>query len=573
MVKNFRSKKMVPLLALLLFVAGSVPAWSAEEGQTETSAATEAAGGSEAATPEQAAVEQAPAPPAPEAVISEPPPGDVSAATQAGSEQTAGADNGEILQESFNPVNWLVYKPLWYLTSLIGDFNPVGKYVSTPLEEKFPGLRVKGFVNSITQINTTANNTTGLGARDKDWLLQKQEIRTQLEVKYQANENIELVSVNNFLYDGAYDLQDSKGLYLDGSSNQKLYDQGKRIFREEYVRGNYGKLNFTLGKQIVNWGKMDGKVIDIINGADIRDVVDFHNGDYEWRAMGQWMANLSVRPTETTTVSFVLNPDFQPNVGPAGGSPYWFPWAGSPKPNSGTAPETRPRGFNHVQDLEEGVRVDQTIGALVVSGIYYYGFDRDPVHFSSDNLNHYTRINRYGYALDYATNILSQRLIIRSEGLYTQGMAFNTSDPNAPNGIVKRDSLKLALAFETSIFSDENKIDILYQPVYTKLVGGYDKRISGKLTTPTYRDDLLHVINISHSVRKTNDRLTLSATAYIEGGTVYQGLSYNLSAGWRFNDFLKATLAFNDYQRKDDEIAWGAYSKWKNVTLDVKYEF
>lgn len=556
------NKKMVTSLVLLTIMAGTIPAWSAGEVPENSPALTDSSGGAVASA--QGAVDPAPTT---QSQVGEQPPGDVAVAIQASSEDPAGSGTVESLNESFSPANWLVYKPLWALTSVVGDFNPIGKHVSAPLEETIPGLRVKGFINSITQINTTStDHNTGLGGRDKDWRLQKQEFRTQLELKYQANENLEFVNVNNFQYDGAYDFQDSDGLYLDGSANQEYYSQFKRIVREAYARGNYGNINFTIGKQIVNWGKMDGKVIDFVNAADTRDVVDFHIGDYEWRAIGQWMANVSLRPTENFTVSVLWNPDFQPNVGPAGGSPWWYPFAPSPAANAPRIPENKPSGFDRLADSEAGVRVDTTIGALSLSGIYYYGFDRDAVFNSSDATLHHTRLNRYGYALDYGTSIFGQRLIIRSEALYSEGKAFNTSDPSAPGGIVEKDQLKLAVAFETSVGSDENKVDILYQPIWTRQLG-WDSR------TGVVRNDLLHVVNLSHSVRKTNDRLSLSTTGYISGGSVYSGLSYNVSAGWKFNDYLKATVAYNDFLGKDTDIPWGAYRKWKNVTLDIKYEF
>jgi hypothetical protein len=560
MIIRHQMKKCVPLLALLLSVAGTVPAWSAVD-----EPANQAVDQSATSEPAAPATSQEPASPdatsTPSAQQPEP-----------AVESQSDSGNIETLSPSYNPFNWLIYKPLWALTGLIGDFNPIGKHVSEPLEAAVPGLQFKGFLNTITQINTTAtNHDVGLGGRDKDWRLQKQEFRLQTEFKYQANDNIELVNIDNMQYDGAYDFQSSNGLYRSGESDQVYYSQGKRIIRELYARGNYGNFNFTLGKQIVNWGKMDGKVIDIVNAQDWRDVVDSHIGDYEWRDIGQWMAYASIRPVENATVSLLVNPDFQPNLYPAIGSPYWFPFAPS-APSSLPANAAKPSGFNRIQDEEIGLRADTTVGGLSFSALYYYGFDRDPVVFSSDGLFHYTRENRFGYAADYGTSIFGQRLIIRSEGLYTHGMAFNTSDPSAPNGIVKKDVVKIALAFETSIFSDENKIDILYQPIYTTQLA-FDPRTSSTLTIPAARADILHVVNVSHSFRSTSDKLSVSATGYLTAGSDFSGFSYNVGGGWKFSDNLRANVAFTDYLGGDTRIPWGAYQKWKNVTVDLKYEW
>ncbi len=525
-----RFQKMASLLALLLFMAGTGSAWATEGGAGESLIVADATG--ESGVP-------------------------------AGDSSQSEPENVETLPTtSYNPFKYVVYKPLWEITNIVGDFNPIGKHIATPLEEAYPGLRVKGFVNSITQLNTTGNSDVAGGARKKDWLLQKQEFRTQLELKYQYNDNVEFVNVNNFSYDGAYDFQKTEGLYRDGSPNQVYYSQGKRIIKEAYVRGNYGNFNYTVGKQIVNWGKMDGKVIDIVNAADGRDVVDSHIGDYEWRAIGQWMANVSVRPVENLTVNVLWNPDFQPNVGPAYGSPYWFPWAGNPAAGTPHAANVTHSGFNHISESELGARVDTTVGALSFSGIYYNGFDRDAVT-GADGLNYYERLNKYGYALDYATTLLGQRLIIRSEGLYSVGKSFGDASAVATNGIVKKDQIKAALAFETSFFSDENKVDFLYQPIWTHTLN----------TPAATRNDILHVINIGHSFRETNDKLNVGATFYVSGGSTNTGWSANYTAGWKFNDYLKGTLAYNDYQGQNDQIPWGVYNKFKNVTIDVKYEW
>jgi len=62
-------------------------------------------------------------------------------------------------------------------------------------------------------------------------------------------------------------------------------------------------------------------------------------------------------------------------------------------------------------------------------------------------------------------------------------------------------------------------------------------------------------------------------TGYIPSNSAYSGFSYNVSAGWKFNDHLKAQLAYYDFQGKDGDLPWGAFNKWKNVELNIKYEF
>jgi hypothetical protein len=555
---RFKTLGSVLSLALMICNFGVGPAWC----QDQQPAPAETTAPAAATTPAEVAVAQAE------------PETQVNAATQ---EQTAKpeASAPETQKKPFDPFDFLVYKPLWTITRWIGGFNPIGKGISTPLENAIPGLRVKGFINNITQVNTTGNSSdAGLGGRLKDWRLQKEEERVQLELRYQANENIEFVSVENGYVDGAYALGHSSGLYNSGAGSQEYYTQGKRILREEYIRGNYGFFNFTLGKQIINWGKMDGKVTDIINASDERDVVDFHAGDYEWRAIGQWMANVSFRPTATTTINLVWNPDFQPDRNPAPGSAWWYPFAPSAPAGTLGLAEVRPSGLSRLSDSEEGVRVAQTIGALTLSGIYYYGFDRDYVYFTSDNKLHYTRLPKTGYALDYGTHIGKQRFIFRSEGLVTLGKAYQIGDPTLSNGIEKKNLGTLAVAVETSIFSDANRINIEYQPELVHQFG-YDPRTAVAYPgTGAARNDITQVIDINHTIRKTADKLGLDATFYINaGGSVYGGWAANYAATWNFSDFVQAKLAYNDYQGGVADLPWGAYRRWRNVTLDVKYEF
>jgi hypothetical protein len=484
--------------------------------------------------------------------------------------------NGGI--ENHGIFNAVVYRPLWALTRGIGDFNPIGKGISTPLEEKFPGFRFKGFINNITQVNTTADTQSAAGIRTKDWRIQKQEERVQLEFKYQANEHLEFVSVNNFLWDGAYALSNGKGLAANGNySNQEYYTQGKRIFREAYLRGNYRLINFTVGRQIINWGKMDGKVIDFVNGYDYRDQVDGHAGDYEWRSIGQFMAYASLRPTGTTSVSLLWNPDFQPMPwAPKGGAAPGSPWSLSNPTTAKTTPEVRPSGFNKLSESEAGVRVNQTIRSLTASVIYYYGFTRPDfngtqgVLFSSDKKWHYTRENIYGYALDYAFKLGPQNIVYRGEGIYTQGQPYSTT-ANLPNGVVKKDWFEIANAIETKFGNNDNQWDVLYQPIWGRVAG-----VDGAHTTNVIR----HVLDASHSVRATDDKLGLEAAFYVDkGGSRYGGWSSKYSGSWHFTDNLRGIVSFTDYQGFDNltkahyDSPWGLFSKWKNVTIDLKYEW
>jgi hypothetical protein len=266
------------------------------------------------------------------------------------------------------------------------------------------------------------------------------------------------------------------------------------------------------------------------------------------------------------SVSLLWNPDFQPNVGAAPGSPYFSPRSATPKPGTPLTPEVTPSGFNKLSQEELGGRIDSTLGPLSLSGIYYNGFDRDGVVFSTDKMKHHTRLNWYGLASDYATNIMGQRFGLRTEALYIAGKAYSTTDASAPNKVAYKDTLKTGVNFETSIGSDQDKYDLTFTTTWTRQLG-YDPR------TGVRRHVITYIPGISHSVHATSDKLVLSNTWYISSGSAYNGLSYQLAATWRFNDYLTAALKYNDYLGNDGDNSYGAYFKYKNITLDVKYEW
>src|SRR5215471_19852655 len=120
----------------------------------------------------------------------------------------------------------LALVPLWRpaacLGSLLGDewsrfdralsiFDPVGTYVSQPIEKAIPALSFKGFFRQWSDINLHRNQKVGF--RNKDFRFLQLQNLLELELHYQFTDNLELTSINHFLYDGVYNWQDSGGLF------------------------------------------------------------------------------------------------------------------------------------------------------------------------------------------------------------------------------------------------------------------------------------------------------------------------------------------------------------------------
>jgi hypothetical protein len=182
--------------------------------------------------------------------------------------------------------------------------------------------------------------------------------------------------------------------------------------------------------------------------------------------------------------------------------------------------------------------------------------------------------------LDYGTKFGPQRFVFRSEGLFTQHQAYQFTPSTAnPEGIITKNYYKIAGAIETSFGEAENLVSVLYQPIWTHTPGInlYDTLVPGAKSD----NDILHVLDISHSVRKTDDKLGIDVTLYVDKGgneyrvpgSVYGGWSSKYAGSWHFSDNVRGMLAYTNYQGSKNDIVWGAYHKYTNVSFDLKYEW
>jgi len=151
-------------------------------------------------------------------------------------------------------------------------FDPVGDYVSQPIEKAIPALTFKGFFRQWSDINLHRNQKVGF--RNKDFRFLQLQNLLEIELHYQFTDNLELTSVNHFLYDGVYNWQDSGGLFAPRvSETARSYHNFERIVRELQLSYRTHSFDIVLGKQQIAWGKMDGRFIDMINPMDVRESV------------------------------------------------------------------------------------------------------------------------------------------------------------------------------------------------------------------------------------------------------------------------------------------------------------
>jgi hypothetical protein len=412
-------------------------------------------------------------------------------------------------------------------------------------------------------------------------------------------ESFEFTSVTHVLYDGVYDIQDSTGLFADQYNDDfRYYNDFNRIVRELYVSYRRPTLDVVIGKQQIVWGKMDGRFIDVINGIDARESVQLEASDYEIRRLPAWMANLTYF-YGGASLNFLWIPDFQGDQRADYGSPWFSPLKtpadtvakdnpallyGLETSNGDALLPVQTPDWDDIGDHEFAVRLDVPTGALTWGLIYYYAWDRvannflvvpdeeDPVYEPR-----HSRLHHFGLTADYSSTLPSlpligrSPLVLRVEALLTHGVVL--TDDDDPAGLSERDTLRAAVALELAL---PRNTTLVFQPSFFFTFDWDESLGSGFGSAVEDEWALIPVLSLSRPLRATNDRLTLSVTVlpYISGPQRgLQGVKTRLTASYVFSQFIKGKLTYTDYSGGDDSDLYGQYKKWKNIGVELQYDF
>ena len=477
--------------------------------------------------------------------------------------------------------------PGW-LERYTSRFNPVGALL-LPLENKIPGLTVKGFLRNYTDWNLHADSgDVGLGHGTKDWDAQQIKWLTELEVRYQINDHLEIVNIDNFLYDAFYDWQKTGSLANHIERDAEYYHETKRILREIYLAANYQNWEIILGKQQLVWGKMDGKFIDIINPEDAREGPQHELDDYEWTRIPLWMLNIAYN-WSNSYLNFIWIPDFEPSRSSIYTSAYWppdikiYPETLSPYPPS-VRLMTRDKPPSSFPNHEVGLRYNFTRGAWDTSLIYFYTWDDLPTSFfrsgTIDPISQtpssiwvepkHTRLHQLGLASDISYYALNRDWVGRIEAVYT----LNKYIPLKPipgiypwlagqGNVTKRNTLKSAISIETTIFKGD--VTLLFQPVFN-YVFGYDNNMNAR------HEEILFIWNIRQAIHYYDDRLKYNLTWYYFPWSQMNGWKYKFDIWYEISDYLNFRIRYTGYSGHQDE-AYGMYDDWDNLGIEFVYAF
>ena len=475
----------------------------------------------------------------------------------------------------------------------MATFDPVGKYVRAPIERAVPDLRFKGFVRQWTDILLEQQGVTGFQNQDYRFL-QLQNL-LELETSYHIRDGLDVNAVTHVMYDGVYDWQRSKGLYADSYDTQsELYNTSERLLREFYVSYRKPSFDLLVGKQQIAWGKMDGQFIDVINGMDHREAVQLESEDYEWRRMPAWMANATYHFGQNS-VQMLYIFDFEQDRQALPGMPWYSP-ALAQTSSDIMLPVRRPQA-DRFSDHEYGIRFDRMQGSLSFGFIYFYGWDKNAVSHivgtepsgaqtllrfepRHERLHHAGVTADYAFALSHVPVVGTLPLVVRVEGLYTNGVRFVDFGKQAlargglfNDGTTTRDTMRAAVATE---FGLPGRSTFILQASYYRTLNwtahlgpGFGGGFGDEWT-------LIPVAFFSRPFGFSRDRLSMEFTAFpiISGpDRGWQGIKTKLRLNYKISQFVKAQLIFNGYDGGSPTDTYGQYNHWDNVGWELSYEF
>jgi hypothetical protein len=476
----------------------------------------------------------------------------------------------------------------------VSIFDPVGDYVSQPIEKAVPALTFKGFFRQWSDINLHRNQKVGF--RNKDFRFMQLQNLLEIELHYQFTDNLELTSVNHFLYDGVYNWQDSGGLFAPRvSETARSYHNFERIVRELQLSYRVHSFDLVLGKQQIAWGKMDGRFIDMINPMDVRESVQLEASDFEYRRLPTWMANATYF-FGAHSLQMLYIPNFEQERLPTVGSP-WFP--PSVAPLDAVVKKRKRPSAGDFGDHEYGTRLDISMDPLTWGLIYFYAWNDNPNYFitGADSSGstvkpilapRHTRLHHLGVTADYATAFSGVPLVgdlpvvVRIEGLYSFGIKFADAQRQLAaleggngGGHISRDTLRAAIALE---FALPGNTSLIVQPSLFTTFGWRKSIVGSGFGGATDKNEwtLLPVVFLEHPFRFTRDRLRASITVFpfLGGpGRHYEGTKTKLVASYKFSRFITGRLIYTTYDGGGRNSSYGQYNKWDNVGWELSYEF
>ena len=170
---------------------------------------------------------------------------------------------------------------------------------------------------------------------------------------------------------------------------------------------------------------------------------------------------------------------------------------------------------------------------------------------------------------------LGRHWVVSNEAVFTLHSYYSVDDePMLPwklkDGVQKTNDILFGSRWMTSFFNGE--LNVIFQPV-GKYITGYNHHYS----FPASNQKLLYgaLLVLAKSYEFTGDRL--STVLYVHGyfnahPSEQEGLRHLFEVRWKVSDYISTRLYYEWYDG-DYRGGYGAYDKFDNVGLYIKYEF
>jgi hypothetical protein len=537
--------------------------------------------------------------------------------------------------------------------SRLSTWNPVRDHFSRPLMEKIPDFEIRGYVQNTTMVGRYGDMNRDMnlppfadprevfrvpvpgfpdyvGAlsfepyektgwppmRNTDTTLQKIEWFMELEPRYRPTPHLQFVLKVNFLYNSAYDWNsDFSAGFGESERDLEYYRRADQILREWYLDYIRGPLQVRIGRQQVQWGKVDGRqILDMVHGVDYTrwplgaSSNPFFPAEY-WR-VPKFMTNIQVfaddfLPGGDWQFQLLWMPDFEPSR-----ANYWpsiqaAPFQFNPRPTSplltvrGGAPfmpqlnpevtlESADEPSWSFDKSEIGFMAKLFTGGWDFSLHYLYAWNDRATLFTDIDLQpfqvnpppaaptpvpvriafqpRFTRVHKVGLGADRTWSMLGRQWAAKFEGRYVKDAFYPTSDWTPENkGQRKADSLLTGLQIETYVLRDTSLV-LRWDHEQVFDYGGDLTNFSGSRLA-RHQDGIF--FTIIDPVAETYDRLVLRSS-----------LAYFTDGQWRWEPVVTYELTEDLNLMLGGQLFWGdpdqifgQFSRYKGVSFGFRGSF
>jgi hypothetical protein len=227
------------------------------------------------------------------------------------------------------------------------------------------------------------------------------------------------------------------------------------LLRENYLDVAAGDWDFRLGRQHIVWGEMVGLFFaDVVSAKDLRE---FILPDFDVLRIPQWAARAEYFKGDFHAEAIWIPVPSYDDIGKPGAE--FFPAAPPPPPGYATLYSNEQFPKRRLSDTNAGLRLSALRNGWDVSGFYYHSVDAQPTFYRQIVTTpepafvyraQHDRIDQVGATIGKDLG----PAVLKIESVYTRGRSFNVLRLTDDDGVVKQNTIDLAVGLDFSLPSD-----------------------------------------------------------------------------------------------------------------------